>query len=129
MTLFLHRMARVSFPALAVVLSACDSPQSVIDALRRDIATYATAPTAEAAAAIDANFDLLDSRIAKLRASGRDQEAAAFANERDTLRAQYAAARVGASLQKARQAVEGLGEAFRQAGETLGGVLKTNSAP
>ena len=115
---------RTALVVMAVALAACDSTQSIIDALRRNIAAYPSQPTEEAAAAIDSGFDQLDAQIAKLQSSGRESDVAALRQQRDDLRAEYASARVSASLLKAKRAAEELGEAFRKAGESLGAALK-----
>lgn len=115
---------RAVLVGMAAALAACDSTQSTIDTLRRNIAAYPSHPTEEAAAAIDADFDQLDAQIAKLQSSGRAPDLAALKQQRDDLHAEYASARVTASLLKAKRAAEGLGEAFRKAGETLGDAFK-----
>lgn len=126
--IFFCRALQVALAALVCLLSACDSSRFLIDALRRDIAAYPSDPTEKAAAAIDANFARLDARIAELQSAGRHADASAMIQQRDALRAQYTGARVGASLLKAKQAAEGLGEAFRQAGESLGEAMKGDNA-
>lgn len=117
------------FPALLAaaavcMVPGCDRPEDTLTTLQTDVASYAANPTDPAAAAIDEKFSRLDAQIAKLRDRGRTDEAASLANRRDALQAQYAAARMTASLLKAKEAAAGIGEAFRQVGEAFGQALK-----
>ena len=112
----------ILFTAVAVV--ACDSPQSTIDTLRSNIAAYPSRPTEDAAAAIEVGFNRLDTQIANLQSAGRDSDVAVLRQQRDDLRTEYTSARVSSSLLKAKRAAEGLGEAVRRAGETLGDAFK-----
>jgi Spy/CpxP family protein refolding chaperone len=122
---------KIALLALAAVaaagLSGCDSPQGTLRALQTGISAYASAPTDEAAANIDANFSKLDGQIGNLRQDGKTGEADNLARQRDALQAQYAAARITAGLLKAKEAAATAGEAFRQAGEAFGQALKSGS--
>jgi hypothetical protein len=104
----------------ALALSACGSPQDTVADLQREISAYPNAPTEDAATAIQNNFARLEEQITKLRSSGDTTGADDFARQRDALQAQYAAARLTASLLKAKQAAEGVGQSFRAAGEAIG---------
>ncbi len=106
--------------ALLVLLPGCDSPQKTADTLRRDIAAFPAAPDAEASRKIEENLSRLQVQIDKLRSAGKDAEANGWQQELTSLQIQYAGARVGAGLQKAKQAADGIGEAFRQAGQSIG---------
>ncbi len=112
------------FVAALLVLPSCDKPQDTLKALQSDVSAYAANPSDEAAAKIDANFTRLDGQIAKLREGGDAAGADASARQRDALQAQYAAARMTASLLRAKEAAVGVGEAFRKAGEALGQAIK-----
>jgi hypothetical protein len=108
-------------------LSACEKPQSTLRVLQDDVSTYAANPSDEIAAKIDANFAKLDGQIVKLRNAGKTEEADRIASQRDALQAQYAAARMTASLLKAKEAAVNVGQAFRKVGEALGQALKNAS--
>lgn len=107
--------------AAALLLGGCDSPQRTLDGLRRDVAEYAAAPSDVSAAKIEEGFARIDRQIEELQAKGRGAEARALQDERDLLKARFAGARLGAGLQGLKQAAQQVGEAFRQAGETIGG--------
>ena len=122
-------------PAIAAALLAgllfsapcCDSPQDTLQSLRKEVSAYAASPTDAAAAKIDEGFARLDGQITKARAAGQTAEATSMGQERDALQAQYAAARMTASLLKAKEAAANVGEAFRKAGEAFGKTLQNGA--
>ena len=105
----------------------CDKPQDTLQTLQKEVSAYAAAPTDEAAAKIDEGFTRLDSQIAKIRADGKTAEAGSLGQQRDALQAQYTAARMTASLLKAKEAAANVGKAFREAGEAFGQALQDGS--
>lgn len=105
----------------------CDSAQDTLQSLRKEVSAYATSPTDAAAAKIDQGFARLDGQITKARAAGQTAEATSMGQERDALEAQYAAARMTASLLKAKEAAANVGEAFRKAGEAFGQTLQNGA--
>jgi len=109
------------------LLSGCSKPEDVLQSLQKEVSAYASAPSDEAAAKIDANFSKLDAQITALREKGQGEVAVDLQNRRDALRAQYAAARMTASLLQAKEAAANVGEAFRKAGEAFGQALKNAS--
>lgn len=115
------------FAACLPFLSGCERPEDTLDSLRQNVSRYSAGPTDDAAAKIDAGFAALDAQIAKLRDRGKTAEADNIANQRDALQAQYAAARMTASLLKAKEAAANIGEAFRKVGETLSQAIKNAS--
>ena len=123
----IRRLFSVLCAACLPFLSGCERPEDTLDTLRQEVSRYSAEPTNEAAAKIDADFAALDAQIAKLRDRGRTTEADNIANQRDALQAQYAAARMTASLLKAKEAAANVGEAFRKVGEALGQAIKNAS--
>ncbi len=113
---------------VALLVAGCDSPRSTVESLQREIGAYSADPSEAASDRIDNLFAQLNGQIAKLREAGRTEQAADFARQRDALQAQFATARLTATLLKAKQSAEGLGEAFRQAGESLGNALRAPAA-
>ena len=108
-------------------LSACEKPQDTLRALQDDVSAYSATPSDEIAARIDAGFAKLDTQVAKLRDRGKTAEAESIASQRDALQTRYAAARMTASLLKAKEAAVNVGQAFRKVGEALGQALKNAS--
>jgi hypothetical protein len=115
----------LSFAALAAVLLAgCEKPENTLRTLQDEVSAYASKPSDEAVGRIDANFAKLDAQITGLRENGKTDQAETITNQRDALQAQYAAARMTASLLKAKEAAANVGEAFRKVGEALSQTLK-----
>jgi len=114
-----------SFAAMvSVLLAGCEKPENTLRTLQDEVSFYASRPSDEAAAKIDANFTKLGAQITDLRGSGKTDQAESIARQRDALQAQYAAARMTASLLKAKEAAANVGEAFRKVGEALSQTLK-----
>ena len=123
-----HRRLLGTFLMLGLVLlPGCEKPQDTLKTLQEDVSSYAVNPSDAAAAKIDAHFAKLDTQLIKLRDAGKTEEADNIANQRDALQAQYAAARMTASLLRAKEAAANVGEAFRKVGEALGQALKNAS--
>ena len=119
------RRLLLSFAAMASVLfTGCEKPENTLRILQEEVSAYASRPSDEAVAKIDAHFAKLDAQITDLRESGKTDQAETIANQRDALQAQYAAARMTASLLKAKEAAANVGEAFRKVGEALSQTLK-----
>jgi hypothetical protein len=115
----------IPFAALAAVLLAgCETPENTLRTLQDEVSAYASKPSDEAVGRIDANFAKLDAQITGLRENGKTDQAETITNQRDALQAQYAAARMTASLLKAKEAAANVGEAFRKVGEALSQTLK-----
>ena len=119
------RRLLLSFAAMASVLfTGCEKPENTLRTLQDEVSAYTSKPSDQAAAKIDANFTKIDAQIADLRGSGKTDQAESIAQQRDALQAQYAAARMTASLLKAKEAAANVGEAFRKVGEALSQTLK-----
>jgi uncharacterized lipoprotein YajG len=119
------RLLTLAVAVMVLVFSpGCERPQDTLKALQAEVSAYASNPSDEAAAKIEANFTRLDEQIAKLRRNGEAAEADTLAQQKAALQTQYAAARMTASLLKAKEAAVGVGEAFRKAGEAFGEALK-----
>lgn len=115
-------------PVALLGLPACDNPQNTVRQLQDDISAYAAEPTRERAAKIEEGFARLKKQIIRSVESGDNEGARSLNRQSDALRAQYAAASVGAGLQKVQEAALGVGEAFRQAGKSIGEAFKDGDA-
>lgn len=107
-----------------LVLAGCDSPKRTIDTLRKEIAEYKADPGDARQEKIEAEFARLDGQIDELEAKGKTSEANAFRSSAENLRADYRAARMVRTMREAQEAIKGIGDAFKEAGQTIGDVFR-----
>ena len=110
-------------------LAACDSPGKTLEALERDIAAYSIQPEPATDRKIHEGFENLAADISKLRAEGETAEADSLQNQSNALRTRYESVRLAGSIQKAGEAIRGVGESFQRAGEQIGGLFKPTPEP
>lgn len=108
---------------MAVVFTGCDSPDRTLETIRKDTVAYKTAPTPENELKVQQGFDKLDAQIADLRAKGKTAEAATIASSAANLRSDFKAAQMVNSLRDAQSAIEGIGQAIKDAGRSIGDVF------
>lgn len=125
MRAFARFTARVVVAGVVMMIwSGCAKPQDILQTLQTEVSAYASKPSDEAAAKIEADFERLDEEIAKLRQDGQTARADDLAQQEAALQAQFLAARMTVSLLKAKEAAQGIGEAFRKAGQAFGEALQ-----
>lgn len=123
----MRRLLVVAFIALG--LSGCDNPQKTVDQLRAEIAAYKSVPTDSAQAQIEVDFTKLEAQIQRLQDKGKTSEAAAYRASAENLGADYRAARMVGAMKNAQSAIEGLGHAFKEAGQSIGDALRDPASP
>jgi len=111
------------------LICGCDSPDRTLDTIRKDLAAYKTTPNAETQIEVERSFEKLDDQIDKLRRDGRSAEAAAVEGIASNLRGDFRAARMVNSLRDAQSAVQGISEAIRDAGKSIGDVFQEKPTP
>ena len=126
-------MTRWTLPALFLIVFAfagCDNPQRTVDSLRAEIADFKATPDATKQIQIDANFAKLQNQIVKLE--GKDStKADALKRQYAGLQGEYQAAKLSKTLNDAKNAIEGFGEAFKEGAKSLGETFRgseTNSS-
>jgi len=110
--------------AACACLAGCDNPERTVARLRVQIADYKAAPTDAKQEEIEAGFDKLGSQIAKLESDGSELEASALRSTAENLKSDYRAARIVRSLKDAQSALEGVGNAFKEAGKSISDAFK-----
>lgn len=111
-----------------LALVGCDSPKRTVDTLRKEIAEYKADPGDARQEKIEAEFARLDAQIDELEAKGKTAEASAFRSSAENLRADYRAARMVRSMRQAQEAIRDIGDAFKEAGQTIGDVFRSPDA-
>lgn len=116
----------------ALCLTGCDSPKNTVEDLKKEIKEFRTEPTMEKRASIEKSFTKLDAQITALQNAGKSDQAMAFADQASSLRADFAAAKVAQTVNDAKNAIQGFGEAVRDAGRSIGDAFRspsTNATP
>jgi hypothetical protein len=124
----MKKLLTLFLPTL-LFLAACDSPEKTLESLQREIGAYAVNPTPATEQKVEQGFQKLASEISNLRSKGKTSEADSLQRQANTLRSQYETARLAGSINKARQAIQGVGESFQRAGEQIGELFKPTPTP
>lgn len=118
---------------LSLLLTACQSPESTIATIRKQITEFKSAPDDFKQLAIEKSFAKLDEQIAELERKGDATQADLFRRQATALQSDFQAARMARALTDAKNAIEGFGNAIKDAGksftETLGNLSKETNAP
>ncbi|MDD5201473.1 MAG: hypothetical protein PHC88_16905 [Terrimicrobiaceae bacterium] len=114
---------------VALGLAGCDHPQRTVDKVRKEIADYKANPTDAAQTEIESNLAHLDAQIEKLETAGKTSEAAGYRATAENLRADYHAARMVRTIRDTQSAIQGIGQAFKEAGKSFGDALRESPSP
>lgn len=107
-----------------LVLSGCDSPESTLHSLRKNVSEFAAKPTDEKQTEIDAEFAKLNGQIEQMEKAGRTNEADILRSQASDLLADYRAAKLSRAVSNTQKAVQDIGEAFKQTGQSIGQVFR-----
>jgi len=113
--------------ALAALLIGCDSPSRTVDTTSRQIAEFQAAPSPEKKIAIENSLAKLDAQVEELAAKGDRVQADLFRRQAQSLRSDFQAAKMSQAIDSAKNAIEGIGQAFKEAGKTIGETFKANT--
>lgn len=122
-------MKRLAIALLALVLAGCGGPKKTVESLRGEIAEYKANPSDEQQAKIESHFAELDAEIDALEQKGSTADAAVYRASEENLRSDYRAARMVRTMKKAQHAVQEVGEAFKEAGKSIGDIFKKSEDP
>ncbi len=109
----------------ALFVAGCDNPQRTIDTLRTQIAEFKVAPDEKKQAQIDANFVKLEQQITETRAKSATK-ADLLAREYAGLQGEYQAAKLARTINDAKNAIQGFGEALKEGAKSFGESLKSS---
>lgn len=111
--------------AAAVLLAGCDHPQKTADKLRQEILDYKTAPSDVKQARIELDFAKLEEQVAGLEKKNSPQ-APGMREQLISLRADYQAAKLARTVEDARKAIQGVGEAIKDSAQSIGNIFKSS---
>ncbi len=120
----MKRLLAVSALLATLFISGCDSPQSTIDKLRKEIIEFQAKPDAEKQIAIEKDFVKLEEQVGKLEAKG-DDKANIYKSQLASLRNDYQAAKMAKAMEDAKNAIQGLGEAAKEGVKGIGDFFKS----
>ena len=115
--------------ACLVALAGCDSPSRTVDSAKKELSAFQAAPDAEKQAAVEQTLAKLDAQIDALDKKGDHTQADIFRQQAFDLRSDFQAAKVAKALKDATKAIQGIGEAFKEAGKSLGEAFKNTNNP
>ena len=112
--------------AALLVLAGCDSPTRTVETARRQLAAFQASPDAEKQAAVERSLDKLDAQVDELDKKGDRTQADLFRSQAFGLRTDFQAARMARAINDAKNAIQGIGEAFKEAGKSFGEAFKNS---
>ena len=120
-------MRRWIFAVAAVmVFAGCDSPSRTVDTTRRQLSAYQANPDAANQAAVEASLAKLDAEVGELEKKGDRIQADLFRRQAFSLRTDFQAAKMATAINSASKAIQGIGEAFKDAGKSFSETFKNS---
>lgn len=127
----MKRLLAVSTLLAALFISGCDSPQSTVDKLRKQIIEFQANPDPDKQVEIEKDFAKLKEQVDKAVAKG-DDKANTYKSQLASLQTDYQAAKMAKAMQDAKNAIQGFGEAAKDGVKNIGEFFKggtTNTNP
>jgi len=113
--------------AVAAGLAACDSPGRTVQTAKAQISAFQANPDDAKQAAVEESLARLDLQVGELEKKGDTIQADLFRRQAASLRSDFQAAKMSKAINDAKKAIEGIGDAFKEAGKTIGEALKSSS--
>ncbi|MEI6278950.1 MAG: hypothetical protein WCQ16_06155 [Verrucomicrobiae bacterium] len=109
---------------IALALAGCDSPTRTVETTRRQIAEFQASPNDQRQAAVEESLAKLDAQVAELAKKGDAVQSDLYRQQITRLRSDFQAAKINRALIDAKRAIQGIGDAFKEAGKAIGNTLK-----
>lgn len=111
----------------ALFLAGCDSAQRTVETARKQLTEFKASPDSARQAALEQSLAKLDGQIAGLEKKGDTVQADLFRRQAAALRSDFQAARLAKSLNDAKNAIQGFGDAIKDAGKSFSETLRNSS--
>lgn len=121
----MYRWTFLAALLLVFSLSGCDSPQRTVDTLRTEITAFKAAPDPKKQGEIEAHFAKLEQQIAQVETKDTTK-ADLLRRQYANLQAEYQAAKLAKTVNDVKNAVQGIGEAFKEGAKSFGETLKNS---
>ena len=121
----------IAVAAALIVLAGCDPPKRTVDTARQQLSAFQASPSAEKQAAVEQSLAKLDAQVEALEKKGDRTQADIFRRQAFSLRTDFQAAKMARVINDATKAIQGIGEALKDAGKSFGETFKnsgTNSS-
>ena len=115
---------RLAAAAALIVLAGCDSPARTVETTQRQLSAFQASPDAQKQAAVERSLAKLDAQVEELEKKGDRVHADIFRRQASSLRTDFQAARMARAINDASKAIQGIGEAFKDAGKSFGEAFK-----
>ena len=112
--------------AAVMVFAGCDSPSRTVDTTRRQLSAYQANPDAANQAAVEESLAKLDAQVGELEKKGDRVQADLFRRQAFSLRTDFQAAKMATAINSASKAIQGIGEAFKDAGKSFSETFKNS---
>ena len=112
--------------AALLALAGCHSPARTVDTARRQLSAFQAAPDAEKQAAVEQSLASLDAQVDELEKKGDHVQADLFRRQASSLRTDFQAAKMARAFNDASKAIQGIGEAIKDAGKSFSETLKNS---
>ncbi|MEI6035639.1 MAG: hypothetical protein WCS65_15340 [Verrucomicrobiae bacterium] len=111
---------------LALAVAGCDSPARTVEAARRHVTEFQADPNDKTQAAVEESLARLDSQIAGLEKKDDSVQADLYRQQAARLRSDFQAAKIHKALRDAKNAIQGIGDAFKGAGKVISETLQSS---
>lgn len=112
---------------IALLFAGCDSPQRTVDTARKQLAAFQAAPDAAKLAAVEQSLAKLDQQIEALKAKGDSVQTDLLRRQASNLKSDLQAAKLAKTINDAKNAIQGFGEAIKEAGKSFNETLRNGS--
>jgi hypothetical protein len=121
----MNRWTLLTLFLLVFSLAGCDNPQRTVDKLRQEISEFKKAPDEKKQAQIDADFVKLEQQIGQVETKNATQ-ADLLKRQYAGLQGEYQAAKLAKTLNDAKNAIQGIGEAFKEGAKSFTDSFKSS---
>jgi len=111
--------------AVAVFFAGCDNPQKTADRLRQEIVEFKAAPDDKKQAQIELDLAKLEEQVITLERKD-SPKAPGLREQLISLRGDYQAARLVRTMDEAKRAIQGVGQAIKDGVQNIGNAFKSS---
>lgn len=120
------RRRLVAAVVVLLTLAGCDSPSRTAEIARKQLSEFQATPDAAKQAEVEKSLAKLDAQVAELEKKGDQTQAENFRRQAFALRTDFQAAKMARAINDAKNAIQGLGEAFKAAGKSFSETFKNS---